>query len=126
MRYTRYEYKKSGGMKSLISVVIIAGISISVGLYASNLIFAGKEVQNVNKSDLKYSDESSSDEKLPNVIALQCGYFSKEENAKESLSSLEKYCEPFIVEDGGKYRVIAGIYNEDEGTKKVRSLRQII
>ena len=118
MRYTRYEYKKSGRMKSLLSIVIIAGISISVGLYASNLIFAGKEVQNINKSDLKYSDE-----KLPNIIVLQCGYFSKEENAKELVSSLLKYCEPFIVEDDGKYRVIAGIYNEDEGTKKIQEFK---
>lgn len=123
MRYTRYEYKKSSKIKFLLSVAVIVGISITGGLYVSGFIFDGKEVHSINSSNSTYSNEGGSEEKLPNIIALQCGYYSKEENAKESLSSLSKYCEPFIVEDDGKYRVLAGIYNEDESTKKIEEFK---
>lgn len=123
MRYTRYEYKKSNKIKFLLSVTVIAIISISSGLYVSNYIFDGKEIQNVNSNNSKYLDEGSSNEKFPNIIALQCGYYSKEENAKELLNSLSKYCQPFIIEDGGKYRVLAGIYNEEEGLKKIQEFK---
>jgi hypothetical protein len=120
MRYTRYEYKKSNKIKFLFSVVVIAGISISGGLYFSNAIFDGKEIHNINSnSDSSYSSGGSNEDKLPNIIVLQCGYYSKEENAKDSLNALSKYCEPFIVEEDGKYRVLAGIYTEDEGLKKM-------
>ncbi len=120
MRYTRYEYKKSSKAKFLISVVVIVGISISGGLYASNVIFDGKEIHDINSSS--DSDYSNGDE-LPKIIVLQCGYYSKQENAKESLTTLAKYCDPFIVEDDGKYRVLAGIYNEDDGLKKMQEFK---
>jgi hypothetical protein len=120
MRYTRYEYKKSSKAKFLISVVVIVGISISGGLYASNVIFAGKEIHDINSSS--NSDYSNEDE-LPKIIVLQCGYYSKQENAKESLTTLAKYCDPFIVEDDGKYRVLAGIYNEGDGLKKMQEFK---
>ncbi|EHJ02028.1 hypothetical protein CDLVIII_5554 [Clostridium sp. DL-VIII] len=118
MRYTRYEYKKSSKVKFLFSVVVIVGISISGGLYASNVIFRGKEMHDISSSSNSgYSNE------LPEIIVLQCGYYSKEENAKESLTALAKYCEPFIVEDDGMYRVLAGMYNEDDGLKKMQEFK---
>lgn len=120
MRYTRYEYKKSSKVKFLISVVVIVGISISGGLYASNVIFAGKEIHDINSSsDSDYSNE----DELPKIVVLQCGYYSKQENAKESLTALAKYCDPFIVEEDGKYRVLAGIYNEGDGLKKMQEFK---
>ena len=48
MRYTRYEYKKSGKIKFLCSIAVIAGISIGGGLYISNFIFNGKQIQDNN------------------------------------------------------------------------------
>lgn len=42
---------------------------------------------------------------------------------KESLSAISKYCQPFIVEDDGKYRVLAGIYNEEDGLKKIEEFK---
>lgn len=119
MRYTRYEYKKSSKIKFLFSVVVIVAISIGGGLCVSNFIFNGNEIQNVDNNNSGYLNE----DKLPNIIVLQCGYYSKEENAKESLSSLSKYCEPFIIEEDGKYRVLAGIYSEDEGLKKMQEFK---
>jgi hypothetical protein len=59
-----------------------------------------------------------------NFMVLQCGYYSKEENAKELTASISKYCTPFIVEDEGKYRVIAGIYKQDDGIKKIQEFKE--
>jgi DNA-binding transcriptional regulator YhcF (GntR family) len=123
MRYTRYEYKKSSKIKFLCSVAVIVGISIGGGLYISNFIFDGRNVQNNGTNSLNYSTEGNYEDKVKNIIALQCGYYSKEENAKESLASISKYCQPLIVEDDGKYRVLAGIYNEEDGLKKMEEFK---
>ena len=67
-------------------------------------------------------NEGNYEGEVQSFIALQCGYYSKEENAKELLTSISKYCEPFIVEEDGKYRVLAGIYKEEDGLKKIRRI----
>ncbi|EKQ55090.1 MULTISPECIES: SPOR domain-containing protein [unclassified Clostridium] len=118
MRYTRYEYKRSNKMKFICTVALIAGISIGGGLYLSSFIFNGKELQ-TNNSNSGYSTNEINDGSIQNIIVLQCGYYSKEENAKELLNSISKYCQPFIVEEDGKYRVLAGIYKQEDGLKKM-------
>jgi hypothetical protein len=123
MRYTRYEYKKSSKIKFLCNVAIIIGISIGSGVYISNFIFNGKHIQNNNSDNLRNSTESNYEGEVPKIIALQCGYYSKEENAKDLVTSISKYCEPFIVEDNGKYRVLAGIYKDQDGLKKMEELK---
>ena len=123
MRYTRYEYKKSGTIKFLCSIAVIAGISIGCGLYISNFIFDGKQIHNNNINNSRNSTEGNSKGEVQKFIALQCGYYSKEENAKELVTSISKYCEPFVVEDDNKYRVLAGIYNEEDGLKKLEELK---
>lgn len=123
MRYTRYEYKKSGKMKFLCSVAVIVGISIGGGLYISNFLFDGKQIQGSNSNNLKYSIEENNEGKVQSIIALQCGYYSKEENAKELVASISQYCQPFIIEEGGKYRVLAGIYKEEDGLKKIEEFK---
>ena len=123
MRYTRYEYKKSGKIKFLCSIAVIAGISIGCGLYISNFIFNGKQIQNNNINNSRNSTEGNYQGEVQKFIALQCGYYSKEENAKELLTSISKYCQPFIVEEDGKYRVLAGIYKEEDGLKKMEELK---
>jgi len=123
MRYTRYEYKKSSKMKFLLSVVIISGISIGGGWYISNFIFDGKHVENNSSNNSIHSTEGNKQGEIQQFISLQCGYYAKEENAKELLTSISKYCDPFIIEDNGKYRVLAGIYKEEEGLKKLDELK---
>lgn len=119
MRYTRYEYKKSSKAKFLFTIALITSISIGSGLYISNFVFEGKQIEDRSKnlSEVNYGIQDE------NFMALQCGYYSKEENAKELMSSISKYCEPFIVEDGGKYRVLAGIYKEEDGIKKIQEFK---
>jgi hypothetical protein len=120
MRYTRYEYKKSNKIKFLCSVAIIASISIGGGLFISNFIFDGIQIKNNNSDN---SIQENNKEEVLSFIVLQCGYYSKEENAKELLTSISKYCEPFIVEEDGKYRVLAGIYKEEDGLKKIEEFK---
>ena len=123
MRYTRYEYKKSGKIKLLCSIAVIASISIGCGLYISTFIFNGKQIQDNNINNSRNSTEGNYQGEVQKIIALQCGYYSKEENAKELVTPISKYCQPFIVEDDGKYRVLAGIYKEEEGLKKLEELK---
>jgi len=123
MKYTRYEYKKSSKIKFLLSVTIIIGISIGSGLYISNFIFDGKHIKNNSSNNSIYSTEGNNQGKIQKFISLQCGYYAKEENAKELLTSISKYCDPFIIEEDGKYRVLAGIYKEDDGLKKIEEFK---
>ena len=123
MRYTRYEYKKSGKIKFLCSIAVIASISIGCGLYISTFIFNGKQIQDNNINNSRNSTEGNYQGEVQKIIALQCGYYSKEENAKELVTPISKYCQPFIVEEDGKYRVLAGIYKEEEGLKKLEELK---
>ena len=119
MRYTRYEYKKFSKVKFLCTVSIITLISIGGGLYVTNIVFEGKQIEDSSKhsSEIKYGNQEE------RFMVLQCGYYAKEENAKELLNSISKYCEPFIVEDGGKYRVLSGIYKEEDGVKKIQEFK---
>ncbi|WP_297418622.1 SPOR domain-containing protein [Clostridium sp.] len=119
MRYTRYEYKRSNKMKFICTVALIAGISIGGGLYLSNFIFNGRDLQTNTNSNSGYSTNEINDGNIQSIIVLQCGYYSKEENAKELVNSISKYCQPFIVEEDGKYRVLAGIYKQEDGLKKM-------
>ena len=123
MRYTRYEYKKLGKAKFLCSIAIIAGISIGGGLYISNFIFHGKYIQDNNMDNPSYYTEGNYQGETQKIVALQCGYYSKEENAKELSNSISKYCKPFVVEDDGKYRVLAGIYKEEDSLKKIEEFK---
>lgn len=119
MRYTRYEYGKSSKIKFLLNIAVVILITIGFGFYISNFIFQGKQIENNSKNSSEINNGSQEE----NFIALQCGYYSKEENAKEIISSISKYCEPFIVEDEGKYRVLAGIYKEQDGIKKIQEFK---
>lgn len=122
MRYTRYEYKKSGNFKFLLAVVVVAAVSVGGGLYISNALFGNES--NVKKAESINSTEQSTGNIQPsNVVILQCGFYSKKENADVLMSSIKQYCYPFIAEENGNYRVIAGIYNEEEAEKKIQQLQ---
>lgn len=122
MRYTRYEYKRYSKLKFLCSVVIIGGISIGGGLYASRLIFDKNKATSIegNVSENNINDKVA--ESNMNIVSLQCGYYSKKENADKTISELAAYCTPFIVESEGKFRVIAGIYEESNANEKFNKL----
>lgn len=123
MRYTRYEYKKSSNIKFLLTVVIVVVLSIGGGLYLSSVLFGNKEdTQKVN--GINSAKESSVQVQSSNVVVLQCGFYSKRENADALISSIKDYCYPFIAEENGNYRVIAGIFNEEEAIKKIQQFEE--
>lgn len=122
MRYTRYEYKKSSKIKFLSSVAIIVGVTIGGGLYLSGLIFQGKQFPD-SASNSSYTNEQNSALDGTNIVALQCGYYAKEENAQTLLNTISSYCQPFIVQEDGNFRVLAGIYEESDGKKKIEELK---
>ena len=109
MRYTRYEYKRYGKLKFLCSVIIISGLSIGGGLSVGNFIFKG------NINFLHSSSEPNKQKQIPalNITAVQCGCYSKKENADKCAQDIKSFCSPFIIEDDSKYRVISGIYKEE-------------
>lgn len=120
MRYTRYEYKKSGKLKFITSVAVIAGISITVGLYGSKLIFNG--IGNTENNTPNYSKQQVVQSGGKKVIAIQCGYYANESNAQSALSLIPSDYTSFIVKEEDKYRLIAGIYDYDEGKSKLDDL----
>lgn len=120
MRYTRYEYKKSGKLKFITSVAVIAGISITVGLYGSKLIFNGMGDKSNNTPN--YSKQEVVQSGGKKVIAIQCGYYANESNAQSALSLIPSDYTSFIVKEEDKYRLIAGVYDYDEGKSKIDDL----
>ena len=119
MRYTRYEYKKQGKIKFVMSVFLVAMVSIGSGLYISKFIFSTKETSNITEVAEKKNETVQSQ----GIMALQCGYYSKKENADISLPTISSYCQPFVVEENGSYRVIAGLYDDESGLKKLDELK---
>ena len=124
MRYTRYEYRKHGKMKFIISVVMVVTVSIGSGLYISSLVFKNEETISNNNYSIKTGEENGVAQ-FKEIVALQCGYYSKKENADMSISAISSYCQPFIVEEDGNYRVIAGLYDDESGTEKIEELKRI-
>ncbi len=119
MRYTRYEYKKQGKIKFVMSVVLVATVSIGSGLYISKFLFSTKETSNMTQVTQKQNETVQSQ----GIMALQCGYYSKKENADISIPTISSYCQPFVVEENGNYRVIAGLYDVELGMKKLDELK---
>ncbi|NME83800.1 SPOR domain-containing protein [Clostridium sp. SM-530-WT-3G] len=122
MRYTRYEYKKSGNIRFLITVLVVAILSIGGGLYISSVLFGNKE-DTQSTGVIDSSKELSAKVQANSIVVLQCGFYSKRENADALVSSIKQYCYPFITEDNGNYRVIAGIFNEEDAIKKIQQFK---
>ena len=122
MRYTRYEYKKHGKMKFMVNVVVVVAVSIGSGLYISRFIFSGRQ-NSINSVQTQVSQSENESVQTQGVVILQCGYFSKKENADICLPTISSYCQPFIVEENGNYRVIAGLYDNEFGMKKLEELK---
>lgn len=120
MRYTRYDYKRYEKLKFLLSVIVIIAVSIGGGFWAGNIIF-NKSI--IFPQSVKTQEKADSLDNL-DLVALQCGYYGKEENAKKCLSQVKNYCVGFIVDDNGKYRIIAGIYKESDVQKNIDELKK--
>lgn len=78
------------------------------------------EKDDVKETASKEQDESKNNKgeatNGKNIYMIQCGYYGKKENAESALNEISSN-NKFIVEDDKKFRVIAGIYPEDEANK---------
>ncbi|MDV4149987.1 SPOR domain-containing protein [Clostridium sp. AL.422] len=133
MKYTKYQYKKkNNGIKLLTSLLMTTLSAISIGLLAAWLLL--KVIPNIDSikdvngrpqvEEDNNTDNVSQSEELINFSLIQCGYFSKEENAKQILDRIGSEFNSFIVEDSeGKFRVLAGITKEENSSEVMQKLK---
>ncbi|MDP4143856.1 MAG: SPOR domain-containing protein [Bacillota bacterium] len=126
MRYTRYNLKKNdkGGYRFLIALVIVLFLSLLLGSVISNMFF-GNGKQNAQLVKQTQENSSTKNETKADIVkftAIQCGVFTKKENVDELLGTLNKLGGGFTVSDNNKYRVLYGIYKDDDSQKTVKFL----
>lgn len=134
MKYTKYQYKKkNNGIKLLTSLLMTTLSAISIGLLAAWLLLKVipnidglKEVNSTPQIEENNNKENtSSNEEVERFSLIQCGYFSKEENAKQVLNGMNSDFNSFIVKDAeGKYRVLAGITTEENSSTLMQKLKE--
>lgn len=135
MGYTRYNYrprKKPKGNLFTIGIVVVI-CAIVIGMLMAKYLFKGdisygkddgqKTVEEQKGNENGSSGNSSegtvkdnnddSNSASKNFVIIQCGYYGKEENAKKVLQDIPSNFNKLIIKDGDKYRIIAGIYNEE-------------
>lgn len=133
MKYTKYQYKKkNNGIKLLTSLLMTTLSAISIGLLAAWLLLKVipnidglKEVNSTPQIEENNKGNTSSNEEVERFSLIQCGYFSKEENAKQVLNGMNSDFNSFIVKDAeGKYRVLAGITTEENSSTLMQKLKE--
>lgn len=125
MKYTRYDLNKKSGNdgKMILILTLIVLVAFGVGTILAKLIFTGNNGE--KKIDIaKPASVSSVDNKEETVIytMLQCGFYSKKENADDSKNKLKDKYSAIILEDGDKFRVVTFIGNTDEANKILEKL----
>lgn len=138
MRYTRYNYKKKKNneiLKFILSFGSMAILAIVVGILMANILAkvlpennnsasVANAGANVTQNDSTTIGEASNTEAINSTFAsIQCGYYSSEQNAKSTLNGIGNEYATFIVKDGDKYRVMAGIYNLQKSGEVLNNLK---
>lgn len=87
--------------------------------------------QNVVKQDVANKDSKKTENKsyksnralesdITNYTIIQCGVFSKKENAEILKKQIKKFGEAFVVNEDNKFKTILGVYNKEETEKIVK------
>ena len=144
MRYTKYNYKRRKNnniMKFIASILaVIAGATI-IGICVAGIIFKILPLNDVIPEGNNIVDaitdigsteggqngtESgavATEEKVHKFYFIQCGYFSKKDNADQALAKVQSENGAFInEEEDGKYRVFAGAYSKESVEGEVSNL----
>lgn len=139
MGYTRYNYKprKKPGRNFLSIGAIGILLAIVIGLLIGKLIFKPnnvtdseqtsktKETEQNNALDnasINASNNVIESENKKRFSMIQCGFYGKKENAEKVLNEIPSTYNKFIIEENGKFRIIAGIYAEDNVDKVIEKL----
>ena len=120
MRYTRYDYKKKGGGGFFLWILLIIILAVAIGITIFKMFFSEGEISNSlkvpNKSQQEESINTAENSSIFKII--QCGLFSKEENANSTLTTLPSSMTGFVIQEDGKFKVMAGIYKDEESAKQ--------
>ena len=130
MRYTKYNHKrKNESSKFLLSLVLTTTLALGLGGVAAKVILKvmpsklNIETEPIEKTNAEVTE--SNQQNFVDIYYIQCGYFSKEENASDILGKLNSDFKGFIVKDETeKYRVIAGVGKEEEATALTENLNK--
>ena len=151
MKYTKYNYKRrknNGAWKFVASLLlgIIASCVVGLGvawivlkmLPINDLAQVGTEITDETKGAVGESGEDqvgeipvSEGEQVSEYYFLQCGYFSKKDNAEQIYAKISSNGRTFITEEADKFRVLSGIYTsenvdsvmQDLGAKGIESVK---
>ena len=139
MRYTRYNYKKKKNNemgKFILSFGGVIILAVLVGVFMANILSKvlpensyGNQSAKVNSINNENNEpatgEAATNEVINSIFAsIQCGYYSTEKNAKIAMDSVGNEYASFIIQDGDKYRVIAGVYDLEGSSKVMEALKQ--
>jgi hypothetical protein len=131
MKYTRYDYRRKKEDKTTVIVmfvsIVLAAVLLGTALSSLFMKDSGSSIPEEDSTSVTNSTpEPNTAEKntTVNFIVIQGGYYGVKENADIQKEKLKMVVNPFIVEDTGKYRVLAGIYNEDEYEKIVKKIKE--
>lgn len=72
---------------------------------------------NSNKEQNNVTNTTDTSKEGKEIFMIQCGYYGKKENAESALKEIPSSYNKFIIEENKKFRVIAGIYLEEEANK---------
>lgn len=133
MKYTKYQYKKKNqGAKFFSSLIMTTLAAVIIGLIGALVLL--KFIPNIGDGNVITDDpainaNSNTDAMEQQVqeqkfIFIQCGYFSKEDNANQALAKVQNGYDSFIVEDDtGKFKILVGVANQDEVSKTMDELK---
>lgn len=119
MKYTRYELKRKERTSNcfLLYVACVLIGSLIIGTVISKFFF--NNIKNtINSADENYNQNNVQAGEKANYTFIQCGVFSKKENAEELMTELNKIGSPFEIEDGSRIRVFFGIYGSKDQEEK--------
>lgn len=122
MRYTRYDYNKKKSGNFTLSLIIVIILAVIIGAIIFKLFPKNVEKLIDNNDAMKTSGEVNNKQIINNYVAIQCGVYQNIENANTTLATIPSDFKSFIIEEEGKYKVIAGIYTESEAKDKVNVL----
>lgn len=151
-RYNYRKKKNNGVGKMIVSFLAMSIFVIIVGVLLANVIIYFLPLNDANKSqgnnteqlqnnttnsasdnteEIQASAEVSNTEQSSEntqstintkFIAIQCGYFSEEDNAKEVFNKISNEYGAFIYNDSNKFKVLAGVYTLEEGQAIINKL----
>ena len=131
MKYTRYDYrrKKEDKTAAIVMFISIVLTAVLLGTTLSSLFIKGSggAVPKENKDSVSEKVQETNaveSNTSTSFIVIQGGYYGVKDNAEAQKEKLKVVVNPFMIEDNGKYRVLAGIFNISEYEKVVKKIEE--